>query len=261
MIYHSFLVNCPHILLDFIKIIDKTCAVYASFFVSLGMMAAAAGTLAAHVVFPGTDPGKAYAMVDSTQATIGNTLMPINSIMTHGLIITKNGPPRCMSKEPENCIKEMRAAFGCGSSLMELYVDGDLMSQKNGRLWDELAACIKWSRRNEDVLADVHWVGGNPWNGKDGAIYGWAAWNKAKCTLTLRNSSQTEKTLSTTLREILDIPPTWKGYVKLTSSFTDQRPLDGITDEGIDVDTPINFIIKPFEVIVMEGRNTENEAG
>lgn len=190
----------------------------------------------------------------------GSPLMPINSIMTHGLIITKNGPPRCMSKEPENCIKEMRAAFGCGSSLMELYVDGDLMSQKNGRLWDELADCIKWSRRNEDVLADVHWVGGNPWDGKDGSIYGWAAWNQAKCTLTLRNSSQTEKSLSTTLREILDIPPAWKGTIKLTSSFKDQRPLDGITDKNIDVDTPINFIIKPFEVIVMEGTNTEKEA-
>lgn len=190
----------------------------------------------------------------------GAPLMPINSIMTHGLIITKNGPPRCMSTDPENCIKEMRAAFGCGSSLMELYVDGDLMSQKNGRLWDELATCIKWIRRNADVLADIHWVGGNPWDGQDGNIYGWAAWNRTKCTLTLRNSSQTEKTLSTTLREVLDIPPSWKGFIKLSSSFNDQRPLDGITDEVIDVDAPINFTIKPFEVIVMEGINTENEA-
>lgn len=190
----------------------------------------------------------------------GAPLMPINSIMTHGLIITKNGPPRCMSKEPANCIKEMRAAFGCGSSLMELYVDGDLMSQNNGRLWDELATCIKWIRRNEDVLADIHWVGGNPWDGQDGAIYGWAAWNNTKCTLTLRNSSQTEKTLSTTLREVMDIPPSWKGFIKLTSSFQDQRVLENITDTELDVDTPINFTIKPFEVIVMEGINTEQEA-
>jgi len=190
----------------------------------------------------------------------GAPLMPINSIMTHGLIITKNGPPRCMSKDPANCIKEMRAAFGCGSSLIELYVDGDLMSQQNGRLWDELATCIKWIRRNADVLADVHWVGGNPWNGKDGAIYGWASWNNTKCTLTLRNSSQTEKTLSTTLREVMDIPPSWKGFIKLTSSFQDQRVLENITDTELDVDTPINFTIKPFEVIVMEGINTKQEA-
>lgn len=189
----------------------------------------------------------------------GSPLMPINSIMTHGLIITKNGPPAVMSKEPENCIKEMRAAFGCGSSLVELYVDHDLMSQKEGLLWDELAACIKWIRRNADVLADVHWVGGNPWNGSDGDIYGWAAWNKKKCTLTLRNSSNTEKTFSTTLREVMDIPPHWYGSIKLTNSFADQRVLEGITDTSIDVDLPIHFTIQPFEVMVMEGANLEAE--
>ena len=83
------------------------------------------------------------------------------------------------------------------------------MSQENGKLWDELAACIKWARRNEDVLADIHWVGGNPWDHSagDGDIYGWAAWNPAKCTLTLRHSSDSEKTLTATLREILDVPP------------------------------------------------------
>lgn len=190
----------------------------------------------------------------------GSPLMPINSIMTHGLIITKNGPPRVMSKEPANCIKEMRAAFGCGSSLVELYVDRDLMNQENGRLWDELASCIKWIRRNADVLADIHWVGGNPWDGQDGSIYGWAAWNKSKCTLTLRNSSATEKTLSTTLREVMDVPPSWQGHIQLKNSFADQRILEGITDTAVDVNTPINFTIKPFEVIVMEGINTETEA-
>lgn len=190
----------------------------------------------------------------------GSPLMPINSIMTHGLIITKNGPPRIMSQESANCIKEMRAAFGCGSSLMELYVDHDIMSKENGRLWDELAACIKWIRSNADVLADIHWVGGNPWNGKDGDIYGWAAWNKTKCTLTLRNSSANQKTLSTTLRQVMDIPPTWKGCIELKNSFEDQRLLDGITNKAIDIDKPINFTINPFEVIVMEGINTKAEA-
>ncbi len=186
----------------------------------------------------------------------GAPLFPINSVMTHGLIITKNGPPHVMSKTPENCIKEMRAAFGCGSSLMELYVDQDLMSQENGRLWDELAACIKWSRRNEDVLPDIHWVGGNPWDRAtgDGSIYGWAAWNPEKCTLTLRNSSDSEKTLSTTLREILDVPPAVKkDKVTFKNSFKDQRSIPGLIGKAVDVDTPINITLKPQEVIVLEG--------
>lgn len=184
----------------------------------------------------------------------GAPLCPINAIMTHGTIITKNGPPRVMSKSPANCVKEMRTAFTCGSGLQEIYVDADLMSQENGRLWDELASCIAWVRRNADVLADTHWVGGNPWNKqtKDGDIYGWASWNKEKCTLSLRNSSGKVKTLRGTLRSILDIPPGVTGSVTLRSSFADQTVLP-IMDKAIDVDSPIEITLSPFDVVAMEG--------
>ncbi len=182
----------------------------------------------------------------------GAPLFPINSLMTHGTIITKNGPPHVMSRDPENCRKEMRMAFGCGSALQEIYADTDLLSQQGGVLWDELAACIAWVRRNADVLPDVHWVGGNPWDGKDGSIYGYAAWNKQKATLTLRNSSASEKTLTTTLRRVLDVPAGVKGSVIFRNSFADQREL-GLTEGAVDVDTPINITLKPLEVIVLEG--------
>ncbi len=184
----------------------------------------------------------------------GSPLFPINALMTHGTIITKNGPPRVMSKEPANCVKEMRTAFTCGSGLQEIYVDADLMAQEDGMLWDELADCIAWIRRNEDVLADTHWVGGNPWDKKklDGDIYGWASWNKQKCTLSVRNSSKHEKTLRGTLREILDVPPTLTGTVTLRSSFADQTKLP-IMDKPIDVDAPIEITLKPFDVVAMEG--------
>lgn len=189
----------------------------------------------------------------------GAPFCPINSLMTHGVIITKNGPPKVMSKDPANCIKELRTAFGCGSALQELYVDSDLMSQDNGRLWKELADCIRWIRRNDDVLADIHWVGGKPWDGADGSIYGWAAWNRKKCTLTLRNSSDSEKTLTATLREILDIPPDYKGSVTLSSSFSDQRQTSFI-GTPINIDQSVDFTLRPFEVIVMEGENELNSS-
>lgn len=192
----------------------------------------------------------------------GAPFCPINSLMTHGTIITKNGPPKVMSKSPANCIKEMRTAFGCGSALQELYVDSDLMMQDNGRLWKELADCIRWIRRNQDVLPDIHWVGGKPWDGADGSVYGWAAWNSKKCTLTLRNSSDSKKSLNGTLREILDIPPGYKGAVVLSGSFADQRKLD-ILGKALDVDKNLEIELEPFEVIVMEGINelSSNYAG
>ena len=184
----------------------------------------------------------------------GAPLFPINSIMIHGTIITKNGPPRVMSKDPANCIKEIRTAFTSGTGLQELYVDADLMNQQDGVLWDELARNIEWIRRNEDVLADVHWVGGNPWDKerKDGDIYGWASWNKSKCTLSLRNSSEYTKTLKGTLRQILDVPPTVKGTVTLRSSFDDQTRLP-VMDKAIDVDSPIEITLSPFDIVTMEG--------
>ena len=184
----------------------------------------------------------------------GAPLFPINALMTHGTIITKNGPPRVMSKDPANCVKEMRTAFTCGSGLQEVYVDSDLMAQENGRLWDELAQCIAWIRRNQDVLADTHWVGGNPWDKekKDGDIYGWASWNMSKCTLSLRNSSKHTKTLKTTLREVLDVPAAVKGTVTLRSSFADQTRLP-IMDRPVDVDEVIEITLKPFDVVAMEG--------
>ena len=189
----------------------------------------------------------------------GAPLFPINALMTHGTIITKNGPPRVMSKDPANCVKEMRTAFACGSGLQEIYVDADLMAQEDGRLWDELAGCIAWVRRNADVLADTHWVGGNPWNKntRDGDIYGWASWNPEKCTLALRNSSTQPKTLKSTLRQILDIPPGVVGSVILKSSFADQRVLKGIMDRKLNVDTEISITLDPLEVIVMEGETAK----
>ena len=185
----------------------------------------------------------------------GAPLCPINSIMTHGTIITRNGPPRVMSPHPANCIKEMRAAFGCGSSLQEVYADAELLNQENGRLWDELAACIAWVRRNADVLDDIHWVGGNPWDGKDGSIYGWASWNKRKSTLTLRNSSSSPKSLRTSLRKLFDVPSHIKGKITLSSSFGDQRKLPELTDSPVDIDREITITLHPMEVIVMEGKN------
>ncbi len=185
----------------------------------------------------------------------GAPLFPINSVMIHGTIITKNGPPRCMSQDPANCIKEMRTAFANGSSLQEIYADSDILNKDGGVLWDELAKCIAWVRRNADVLADTHWVGGNPWDKakKDGDIYGWAAWSPSKCTLTLRNSSANKKTLTTTLRQMLDVHPSVKGSIVLRSSFDDQRNLPGIMDTAVNVDTPISITLEPMEVIVMEG--------
>jgi len=101
----------------------------------------------------------------------------------------------------------------------------------------------------------VHWVGGNPWNkeANEGAVYGWAAWNKNKATLALRNSSDQEKSLTGTLRGILDIPADVKGSITFKDSYDDQRKLDGFSGKTVNIDKELTFTLKPFEVLVYEG--------
>ena len=191
---------------------------------------------------------------------IASPICPINSIMTHGLMVTKYGPPSEMPRNDSDAtakgiIREMHCAFGCGSGLIELYVDNDLMSTigNDGELWAALAECIKWHRENEDVLADAHWVGGNPWDGYKANVYGWASWNGQKATLTLRNPSATSKTFSTTLREALDIPSYVTGKITLTDAFVNQTQYAGITGESIDIDQTISFNMPAFDVVVLNG--------
>lgn len=185
-------------------------------------------------------------------------LCPINSLMTHGLIVSKNGPPAAMPRDnsvatKNGIIREMRCAFACGSGMVELYVDNDLMSSiGNKALWAELASCIKWHRANKEVLADTHWVGGNPWDGTKVNVYGWAAWSPAKSTFALRNPSASAATYSTTLRTALDIPAYVTGKMHLTNAFINQTNYVGISNADVDIDAPLTFNMPASDVVVFD---------
>ena len=99
--------------------------------------------------------------------------------MTHGFMLSKyGGGVANMSRNYADIVRELRCAFACGSGMVEVYADFSLMNSINGgRLWADLAECIQWQREQADVLPDVHWVGGNPWDGSKANVYGWAAWN------------------------------------------------------------------------------------
>ena len=181
-------------------------------------------------------------------------LCPINTLMTHGFILTKWGD---VSKDMdyEGILRELRCAFACGSGMVELYNDYELMNSINGgALWKDLAECIAWQQRNADVLADIHWVGGNPWDGKKANIYGWAAWNGKKSVLTLRNPATSAQTLRLTLREALDIPAYVKGAVTLTDAFA-QSGIQGLpVGEKTDIDRELEVTLPASSVFVFDGK-------
>ena len=183
-------------------------------------------------------------------------ICPINTLMTHGFILTRFGNVS-KTMDYEGIRRELRCAFACGSGMVELYNDYKLMdSIQGGALWADLAACIDWQKRQADVLADSHWVGGNPWDGKQAHIYGWASWNGRKACLTLRNPDSKPQTISLTLREALELPDfvitslTWK------HAFDDQQGLQGLpVGEPVDADRTLQITLPPFSVYILDGQD------
>ena len=189
-------------------------------------------------------------------------LCPINTLMTHGFMLSKYGSGVAdMSRNYNDIVREMRCAFACGSGMVEVYADFSLMNSINGgKLWGDLAECIRWQRAQEDVLPDVHWVGGDPWDGSKANVYGWAAWNGERATLALRNPSASSQTFTVTLREALEIPDYIRTSITLANAFS-QKIMGGLTlDTPIDIDTPLTLRLAPSSVYIYNGTD-ENPTG
>lgn len=186
-------------------------------------------------------------------------ICPINTLMTHGMILTKFGDVS-KSMNYDGILREMRCAFACGSGMVELYCDYELLNSINGgKLWADLAECIKWQEKNADVLPDIHWVGGNPWDGSKANVYGWASWNSKKATLALRNPSTSSQTYSFTLRQALDVPAYENDQFQFSPAFAEQAALTGFTTaEAIDLDAPISVTLPASSVFVFDGRSLNN---
>ena len=182
-------------------------------------------------------------------------ICPINTLMTHGFILTKFGPPASDERDYLPVRNELRAAFLCGSGMVELYNDYDLMNSINGgALWADLAECIAWQKRNADVLPDAHWVGGDPWTGSKSEVYGWAAWNGTKSTLALRNGANEAQTFTFTLRQALNIPANVEGSIILCSAFGVQDALVGLTEgKAYGIDETITVTLPGSSVYGFEG--------
>lgn len=168
-------------------------------------------------------------------------LFPLNAVMYHGICIAPNGPPGKYEMSDKDIADEIWAFFGAGSGLQELYIDPHSLNTNN---WNTLASAAQWSKRNKDVLADVHWVGGNP---EKGDVYGFAAWTPQRAVLTLRNPSNERKTFKVDVNEVFE--PSVKKIKE--HRFYNAKMRQG-NDNYVAKGQSVSFDLEPFDVLVFD---------
>lgn len=169
-------------------------------------------------------------------------LFPLNSLMLHGIIYARYD--KRLNDDPGNDFSnEVRSYFGSGTQLQEMYLTPELLTEKN---WDVLAEAARWSRENQDVLKDTHWVGGDPgWL----QVYGWASWSKEKSILVLRNPSDQAQSITLDVGKVLELPVDAARRFSAKSPWNDDA---GKAAVSVAAETLHKFELKPFEVITLE---------
>ena len=177
-------------------------------------------------------------------------LFPMNSLMNHGIIVTKSGPPKCEDvsdslSSTQDFADEVWMSVASGTDLQEYYITPSLMHKD---WWDVLANGVKWLKANEKTLVDSHWVGGDPNTGNGAEVYGYASYVKGtKGIVILRNPSDQPQTLTTTLDQLLELPKTLSvKEVKTVYSHDVRFAAPKTTAERV------SFSFEPFGLVLIE---------
>jgi hypothetical protein len=169
-------------------------------------------------------------------------LFPLNSLMLHGLIYARHAEK--LSTDPgDDFGAEIRAYFGSGTQLQEMYVTPALLTQQN---WDALAESALWARRNADVLLDTHWVGGDPLGLEP---YGHAAWGPARGILVLRNPKDAPQSLTLDVGRAFELPQGAPQTFAARSPWVSDR---GQMPLRLEAGVPHPFDLQPFQVLTLE---------
>jgi hypothetical protein len=169
-------------------------------------------------------------------------LFPLNSLMLHGLVYARHAN-RLMTDPGGDFTSEIRAYFGTGTQLQEMYVTPSLLTAAN---WDTLAETARWARERAATLLDSHWVGGDP---AALQVYGHAAWGAGRGILVLRNPKDEPQTIDLDVGEALELPEQAPRSFGATSPWRSERDRPS---EKLAVGTPHSFHLHPFEVLTLE---------
>lgn len=170
-------------------------------------------------------------------------LFPLNSVMLHGINISKVGYPAALEMNLKDISDGIWSFFASGTSLQELYINPHLLTPA---MWDCLAAAAKWADKNAKVLQDVHWIGGDP---AQEAIYGYAAWAPEKGVFSLRNPSSKPQAITINLQKIFELPGNSASDFKITDAI---HPENSSSEIKAEKGKAFTIALAPFELKVFD---------
>ncbi len=170
-------------------------------------------------------------------------LYPLNALMTQGVAYSRQGYAGDPSFDSAGFKDDVRAFFGSGTSLQELYIQPDKLTKSD---WRVLAEAAKWSRAQADVLVDTHWIGGDP---SKLEVYGYASWSPRKGIVMLRNPSQEAQSYQLDVQVAFELPPGATQAFALKSPWEEDASRQVI---AADAGQPLTISLRPFETAVFE---------
>ncbi len=186
-----------------------------------------------------------YRDADTYQGIVKKApLFPLNSLMLHGLIYARHADR--LATDPQHDFgAEIRAYFGTGTQLQEMYVTPSLLSSDD---WDTLAESARWARRNADVLVDTHWMGGDP---AQLEVYGHAAWAGGRGIVVLRNPKDAPQSFALDVGAAFELPERAQQHYRARSPWRADHDAP-VLDLHAGQSQPIT--LRPFEVLTLDVR-------
>jgi len=151
-------------------------------------------------------------------------LYPLNALQQMGIFICDLNVFGEFGMDEKDISDDIWSAIATGTAVQGLYINAYRM---NTAAWDCLADAITWAKENESIMADTHWIGGDPAKGE---IYGFAAWSPQKAVLTLRNPSKEEKMFEVNIAKVFELPLDAKNEflfydAKMSTTTGNKQPL------------------------------------
>ncbi|MFA7004210.1 MAG: enterotoxin [Verrucomicrobiia bacterium] len=170
-------------------------------------------------------------------------LFPLSSLMTQGVAYSRHGMAGEKTFDSAGFKDDVRAFFGGGTSLQELYIQPGKLTADD---WSVLAEAAKWARANGDMMADTHWIGGDPLKLE---VYGYASWSPRKGTVMLRNPDDQPRDIALDIGMAFELPPGAATKFTLKSPWAEDAQKPALAAEA---GKPVRFTLKPFEILVFD---------